>query len=167
MPIVAIYTFLPFALVIGVWVAWSDMKFMKIPNTSVMALWLVWAVVGGGLVLAGILPWQSWAWGFALAAGILALGFVLNAAGALGAGDAKFASAMAPFFVHADLAKVFIFFASCLLGAFAVHRFARALPFVRNATSDWVSWTEKKFPMGLALAGTLILYLLAPLMPLS
>ena len=38
--------FLPFALVIGVWVAWNDMAFMKIPNKAVVALFGVFVVVG-------------------------------------------------------------------------------------------------------------------------
>ncbi len=36
---------LPFALAIGIWVSWSDMKFMKIPNKSVIALLLVWLLI--------------------------------------------------------------------------------------------------------------------------
>ncbi len=38
--------FLPFVLPIALWVAWSDMKFMKIPNKAVLALVAVFAVVG-------------------------------------------------------------------------------------------------------------------------
>ena len=50
--------FLPFVLPICIYVAWSDMKYMKIPNTSVLALVGVFAVVGllalplGGICLA-------------------------------------------------------------------------------------------------------------------
>lgn len=36
--------FLPFALPIAVWVAWSDMKFMRIPNKAVLALTAVFLV---------------------------------------------------------------------------------------------------------------------------
>jgi prepilin peptidase CpaA len=32
------------------------------------------------------------------------------------------------------------------------------VPAFRTAVPDWESWTHKKFPMGLALAGTLIFY---------
>ena len=47
--------FLPFAAVISVWVAISDMSRMKIPNKAVMALFGVYAVVGlaAGWWLAG------------------------------------------------------------------------------------------------------------------
>jgi prepilin peptidase CpaA len=36
------------------------------------------------------------------------------------------------------------------------------VPPLRRALPDWESWNRKDFPMGLALAGTLIFYLLAP-----
>lgn len=147
---------LPFVIAIGIWVSWSDMRFMKIPNKAVIALFAVWFVVGFFLV-----PLQTWGWGWALAAIVLAVGFVSNAISLIGAGDAKFAAAMAPFFVHADIRVVLVLFAACLLGAFTAHRLARLVPPVRRATQDWASWTHKDFPMGLALSGTLIFYILA------
>lgn len=157
---------LPFATAIGIWVSWSDMKFMKIPNYAVLAMLLVWLVVGLIAVLVHILPFQLWLWGWALAAAVLVAGFVLNAGGAVGAGDAKFAAAMAPVFIHADIRFVLGLYAACLLGAFAAHRLARLIPPFRRATADWASWTHADFPMGLALSGTLIFYLLAALRPL-
>jgi len=147
---------LPFVLAIGIWVSWSDMRFMKIPNKAVIALALVWLLVGVFLV-----PVNVWLWGWALAAIVLVAGFVSNAAGLIGAGDAKFAAAMAPFFVNADIKLVLVLFTSCLIGAFAAHRLARMIPAVRSATTEWASWTHKDFPMGLALSGTLIFYILA------
>lgn len=158
---IAALILLPFAAAIGVWVAWSDMKFMKIPNPAVLALLAVWLVVG-----IFVMPLQSWAWGWALATVALVVGFVASSAGLVGAGDAKFASAMAPFFVHADYRAILGLYAACLLGAFAAHRLARLIPPLRRATTEWASWTHKDFPMGLALAGTLIFYLSAKLLPL-
>lgn len=152
---------LPFAAAVGIWVAFSDMKFMKIPNQAVLALLAVWLVVG-----IFVVPLQSWAWGWALGAAMLVAGFIATAAGLVGAGDAKFAAGMAPFFVHADPRFVFGLFAACLLGAFAAHRLVGLIPAFRAATTDWASWTHQKFPMGLALSGTLIFYLLAALLPL-
>jgi prepilin peptidase CpaA len=59
-----------------------------------------------------------------------------------------------------------VLFAACILGAFACHRIARAMPAIRAITPDWASWTHHKFPMGLALAGLLIIYpLAAPILP--
>lgn len=159
-PLAALAFLLP-ALPIGIWVAWSDMKSMKIPNKAVMALAIAFLVIG--LLL---LPLKAWLWALGLGFGVLVVGFVGNAAGLFGAGDAKFAAAMAPFFIGADPRFVAGLFAACLLGAFASHRLAGLIPAFRRATSDWESWTHKDFPMGLALAGTLIFYLLAALMPL-
>jgi prepilin peptidase CpaA len=145
---------------IAVWVAWSDMKFMRIPNTAVLALAGLWLAAGWLVV-----PIGGWAWGMGLALLVLVAGFVANAAGLVGAGDAKFAAAMAPFFTGADPRVVGALFAACLLGAFATHRLARALPAVRARVPDWQSWTRADFPMGLALSGTLVFYLVARLLP--
>ena len=156
----AAIAFLPFALGIGAWVAWSDMKFMKIPNKTMIALLAVWLVVGLGAVGLTGLSLVSWAWGWAFAAIVLVIGFLANALRLVGGGDAKFATAMAPFFVGADWRTVFVLAASCLIGAFVAHRLARSIGAIRRATPDWVSWTSRDFPMGLALAGTLIFHLL-------
>ncbi len=163
-PLAALLLLIP-ALPIGIWVAWSDMKSMKIPNKAVLALGAGFVAVGLGLLLLGLLPFKAFLWALALGGIVLVLGFVGNAAGLFGAGDAKFAAAMAPFFIGADLRFVLGLFAACLLGAFASHRLARLIPAFRTATADWASWTHKDFPMGLALSGTLIFYLLAAVMP--
>ena len=151
-------TLLPVALAIGIWVSWSDMKFMKIPNKAVMALAAVWVVVG-----LFVVPFDLWLWGLAFGAAALVVTFLATMAGLIGAGDAKFAAAMAPFFVTADPRFVAALFAACLLGAFVGHRSMRLITPFRTATADWASWTHKDFPMGLALSGTLIFYLATPL----
>ncbi|MDB5660623.1 MAG: hypothetical protein JWS10_3238 [Cypionkella sp.] len=159
-PYVAL-AFLPFCFAIAIWASWSDMKFMKIPNKAGAAMLILWLVLG--LIMV---PFNLWLWGWALAVCVLVAGFILNAGGAVGAGDAKFAAAMAPVFIHADLRFVLGLYAACLLGAFAAHRLVGFAPAFRAATPDWQSWTHKDFPMGLALSGTLIFYLLAALLPL-
>lgn len=150
-------SFLPFALPIAIWVSWSDMKFMKIPNNAVMALTTVWLIVG-----FLVMPLESWAWGWALLVIVLAIGFVANMISLIGAGDAKFAAAMAPFFVVADWRYALGLFAACLVAAFIIHRVARRIPALKSLTTTWVSWTNKDFPMGLALSGTLIFFLAVP-----
>jgi len=148
--------FLPFVLPICIWVAWSDMKFMKIPNKAVLALLGVFLIVG---LIA--LPFTGYLWRLPHIVVILAIGFVANMAGLLGAGDAKFAAAMAPFVALGDAVLFMYLFAAALLAAFAVHRIFRAIPAVRRATPQWASWTSRKFPMGLALGSSLAFYLLA------
>ncbi len=157
--------FFPFIIAIGIWVSWSDMKFMKIPNKAVLALLAVWLVIGLLAVAVTPLPIKAWAFGWALAAVVLVLGFIANAAGLIGAGDAKFAAAMAPFFIGGNLRLIVALYAACLLGAFAAHRLARAIPAFRRASADWASWTNKDFPMGLALSGTVIFYFFAQFLP--
>ncbi len=147
--------FLPLVLPICIWVAWSDMKFMRIPNLANYALALVWLVLGLFLV-----PLADWAWGLGLGLAVLVVGFLANLTRLVGAGDAKFAAAMAPFFLGTSWNVVYILLASCLLGAFAAHRTMRAVGPFRSATPDWASWTDAKFPMGLALAGALALCLI-------
>jgi prepilin peptidase CpaA len=140
---------------VAVWAAASDLARMKIPNLSVLAMLAIWTLLGPLL-----LPWQVWLWGYALAGMTLIVTFVLFALGPVGAGDAKFGAAMAPFFVGADVREVFLLLSACLLGAVVVHRLARAVPAVRRATPEWQSWTvPKDFPVGLALAGMVIIYL--------
>jgi prepilin peptidase CpaA len=70
---------------------------------------------------------------------------------------------MGLFVARTDALLVLVLFAAILLGAFTTHRLARALPPVRRMTPDWESWTRARdFPMGLALSGTLVIYLLLP-----
>ncbi|MFZ1727400.1 MAG: prepilin peptidase [Albidovulum sp.] len=142
------------ALPVCAWVAWSDLKTMKIPNKSVMVLIAIYAVVG-----LLVIPFEPWAWRWLNFIVVLAIGFILNAVANVGAGDAKFAAAAAPFIKAAHAPWVLPLFAAFLLGAFAAHRLLRALPFVRRMAPDWVSWTRKDFPMGLALVGTFLTYL--------
>jgi prepilin peptidase CpaA len=140
---------------VAFWAAWSDLKFMRIPNAAVLALAAVF-LVAGPLALS----WPDYLWRLAHLPAVLAAGFVLNLAGAVGAGDAKFAAAMAPFFALADAAAALMLLAVVMLAAFAAHRLARALPAARRAAPDWASWTAgREFPMGLALSGTLMAYL--------
>jgi len=146
--------FLPFALPVCIWAAWSDLKFMKIPNKAVIALVAVFLVIG---LIA--MPIADYPWRFLHVLVVLAAGFALNMIGAVGAGDAKFAAAMAAFVPLADLRLVLVLFSAVLLAAFATHRLFRTLPAMRARTPDWKSWSVADFPMGLALGGTLVFYL--------
>jgi prepilin peptidase CpaA len=147
-------------LPIAIWVAWSDMKTMKIPNKAVVALFLVWVALGWLTV-----TWKMWGLGLALGAFVMVVGFVMNAVRLIGAGDAKFAAVMAPFFIGATPMFLLGLTSSCLLAAFVGHRIARRIPAVRAATPDWQSWDRRDFPMGLALAGMLVIYHLAKFWP--
>ncbi|MBE9639876.1 prepilin peptidase [Salipiger mangrovisoli] len=147
--------FLPPVLVVCLWVCFTDMKYMRILNKSVIALAAIFVVLG-----PFVLPLGEYGWRLVQMLAVLVAGIALNAGGAVGAGDAKFAAAAAPFIHLGDLRFVMALFAATLLGAFASHRIMRATP-LRKLAPDWKSWeTGSRFPMGLALAGTLVLYLL-------
>lgn len=158
----AALAFLPFVVPIGLWVAWNDMKHMKIPNKAVAALLVVFLLVG-----PLVLPFETYLWRWVHFAVVLAIGFVLNLMRLVGAGDAKFAAAMAPFIAVQDLVPLMWLFAGVVLAAYVTHRGLRAVPAVQRATPDWTSWQRRRdFPMGLALGPTLIFYVALPLLPL-
>ena len=146
--------FLPFVLPITIWVTWSDMATMKIPNKAVLVLLVVFIVVG---LIA--LPFEDYIWRYAHFGVVLVAGFVLNTVGAVGAGDAKYAAAMAPFIALQDVMFFCFILAAAIIAAFVLHRVARGTK-IREMFPDWESWTNKKFPMGMALAPALMFYLL-------
>lgn len=146
--------FLPFVLPLCLYVAWSDLRTMKIPNRAVVTLLAIFVVVG---LIA--LPLPEYPWRLANGFMVLAIGFVLNMARAFGAGDAKFCAAAAPFIDPADLTLVVIIFTSTLLATWLTHRLAKHSALHKLAPS-WKSWsTGRDFPMGFALGGALAIYL--------
>ena len=147
--------FLPFALPICLYVAFTDLKSMKITNQAVLLLAAAFVVIG-----LFALPLAEYGWRLAQMIGVLLIGMVLNAARAVGAGDAKFAAAAAPFVAPADLGVIIIFFTATLLAAFLTHRIAKYTP-LRRIAPDWQSWGRGwDFPMGLALGPALAIYLI-------
>lgn len=134
------------------------MRSMRIPNWSVYSLVAVFAVVG---LIA--LPMDVWAWRWTHLVVMLVIGIAANAGGVMGAGDAKFIAAAAPFVALGDLSTICYILAAALLAGFAVHRIAKHSP-IRRMVPDWESWaTGRRFPMGLPLGAALICYLAAPL----
>jgi prepilin peptidase CpaA len=116
-------------------------------------LFLVFA--GAGLFA---LPFDAYLWRYVHLIIVLVAGIALNAGGAMGAGDAKFAAAAAPFIHVGDLRLLMALFAANILAAFLAHRLAKHTP-LRKIAPHWKSWSHPKFPMGMALGGTLALYL--------
>lgn len=151
---------LPVLLPIALWVTWSDLKFMKIPNTAVLATFAAWVVLGWPAV-----GMEGWLWGFAILGITLVCTFIGNLAGLFGAGDAKFAAAIAPVFVFGDWMVILTLYVVCSIAALLAHRVMRSIPAVRQATPDWKSWTSNKFPFGMALSAMVVFYLLAAFLP--
>ncbi len=146
--------FLPFVAPIALWVAWTDLKWMKIKNTAVLALVAVYLVIG---LLA--LPFETWAWGWLSLAVVLVVGFVMTSAGLMGAGDAKFAAAMAPFIALGDLTLFLMLLGLIVIVSFVGHRVFRASRFAEQWAPGWESWRRREFPMGLALGPALLTYI--------
>jgi prepilin peptidase CpaA len=147
--------FLPFVLPICFYVAFTDMAQMRITNPSVILLALVFVMLGFFWM-----PFDAYLWRLGVMVIVLILGILLNAAGALGAGDAKFAAAAAPYFSLGDLRLLMAIFTLTLLSAVIAHRGAKYTP-LRKLAPLWDSWEQgKKFPMGLALGPTLAIYLI-------
>ncbi|RLK11433.1 prepilin peptidase [Ruegeria conchae] len=171
-PAAAAAWFLPFVLPICFYVAFTDMREMRIKNHAVMALLVVYLVVG----LFVLPPWSGewlpgtfgpvtvklplYAWQLLHIVVVLIVGIILNAAGIMGAGDAKFCAAAAAFIWASDFMWVFIILSATLLGAFCSHRLAKHTR-LRQIAPHWDSWDRgKQFPMGLTLAGSLVAYLI-------
>lgn len=147
--------FLPFVLPICFYVAFTDLAHMKITNKAVLVLGAVFVLLGP-FVLSSF---DLYLWRLLQILVVLVIGVALNAAGTMGAGDAKFMAAAAPFVAVGDLKLLLVLFAVLLLAALITHRLARMSP-LRRLAPDWVSWSQgKRFPMGLALGPTLALYL--------
>lgn len=147
--------FLPAVLPICLFVAWYDLRHMKILNKANLALLAAFAVIG---LIA--LPFGEYLWRYLHLVVALIVGMVLNAGRIIGAGDAKFLAAAAPFVALPDIAFVALLLAACLLIGLGLHRLAAITP-LRKLAPNWKSWTEKgRFPMGFPLGATLILYLL-------
>jgi prepilin peptidase CpaA len=147
--------FLPFVLPICFYVMFTDMAQMRITNQAVVVLAGVFVLIG----LFAMPSLESYGWRLSHLAVMLLVGIALNAGGVMGAGDAKFIAAAAPFVALEDARTVIALLAATLLAAYVTHRFAKHTP-LRRLAPDWVSWDKgKKFPMGLALGATLALYL--------
>lgn len=146
--------FLPFVVPICLYVMYTDLSRMKITNRANLALAAVFVAVG--LI---VLPFDEYLWRLAGMVIVLFVGIILNAAGVMGAGDSKFIAAAAPFVALGDLVLLTFIFTASLLAAVVTHRTIK-MTRLRNLAPDWTSWEQgKKFPMGLALGPTLIIYL--------
>ncbi|CUH75690.1 prepilin peptidase [Tropicibacter naphthalenivorans] len=144
-----------FLVPICLYVSFTDMKALRIPNHAVMAMFVIYVIVG-----FFALPLDAYLWRYVHLIVALVAGMALNAGGAMGAGDAKFIAAAAPFIHLGDLRFLVVMFAATLLASFFGHRIARHSP-LRKLAPGWESWSSgKRFPMGLPLGGALAIYLL-------
>lgn len=149
---VAAVFFLPVA-VVCFFVTWTDLRFMRIKDHSVLTLIAIYVVLG-----FVVMPFDMWTGGLLRMAVVFALALLFWMGGAMGGGDAKFITAAAPFVMPADLPTVAMILMAGLLGGFATHRLVRASSLTALAPK-WRSWRVKRFPAGLVLGSTLTAYI--------
>ncbi|SDN48577.1 prepilin peptidase CpaA [Lutimaribacter pacificus] len=153
-PDIAALVLLLLAAPVCAWVAYTDLRAMRIRNVAVYTLFGLFVVAGPFLM-----PLSDYGWQLTHMPILLAAGIVVNAAGLAGAGDAKFVAAAGPYLWAADLQVLIVIFMANLLAAFVTHRAAKHSG-LRRLAPDWASWSAGwKFPMGLSLSGTLLIYL--------
>jgi len=147
--------FLAAVLPLSLYAGLSDLRTMTIPN------WISIALIVAFIVIAPFfLPFETVLWRLGAAFGVLAIGFVLNAMGTLGGGDAKYLAAITPYISLQDAPSFLFIFAIALLGTLLVHRIAMRIGPLRRATSDWASWSAgRNFPMGTSIAAAIIAFL--------
>lgn len=171
-PAVAAAWFLPFVLPICLYVAFTDLRDMLIKNHAVIALALVFVVVGFIALPPWSTPWIAgsiggvsfslppYLWQLFHIVVVLILGIIFNAAGVMGAGDAKFLAAASPFIWVGDFRVITVILMATTLAAFVTHRLVKHTR-LRQIAPNWESWTRgKQFPMGFALGGSLAIYLI-------
>lgn len=149
--------FLILILLPMLYAAWSDLRFMSIPNEVSLLLLGLFVVsapflvglpdMGGRMIIAVVL---------------LVIGIMLNALRLIGGGDVKLLSA-GILFVDPSIDHVSLFFqvlGMMSLSGVIVHRGLAYLPPVSKAVPEWSSWGERgKFPFGLSIAASVIFYL--------
>ena len=137
---------------ICLYVMYTDLAQMRIPNYAVLALIAVFLVVG-----PFVLPFTDYLWRFVHFAVVLGIGIVVNATMGVGAGDCKFAAAMAPFVALADWQTVVMLYVITSLTLVVVHLLLRKITPIAAAArnAEWVSFTKERgaiLPLGVALA---------------
>lgn len=139
------------------WIAWSDLARMKIPNMAVLGVLAIFVLVGPLVLSIG-----DWGWRLLHFPPVLLLVFLLSQAGVMGAGDAKALAALAPYVALVDALAVLLILAVCMVGGLILHRVARRIGPLRRATPTWESWRDAAFPMGLSISAAMLIYVLVP-----
>jgi len=153
------YIFLAVATPFALWSAWSDLKFMKIPNILVM-------LMTGAFVISGaiLLPFDIFLWRLIGGLMVLVVGFGMFSLGGIGGGDAKFAAAMALFIDHTHIPSFLLELSLFALIGVILHKIIGKLGFMDPITDNWESWRIEKtskvknFPLGLGMSSALIFY---------
>ena len=153
-------TFLIFVAPLCIYVAWNDLRAMKIPTWSTEALAIVFVVLG-----IFVMPFTDYLWRYVHFSLVLVIAILANAVGAMGAGDSKFLASAAPFVALDDTRFVLMLLGSGMLAGLLIYRTAKAIPALRNLVPNWESWAQgKRFAIGFPMGAVLIVYLAIPLL---
>ncbi|MBO9474399.1 MULTISPECIES: prepilin peptidase [unclassified Shimia] len=125
------------ALPICLYIFYADMKFKRISNKAVWALFAVFVVAG-----LCTLPLMEMAWRFANYAVVFAILFLMWMLRQMGAGDVKMAAVAALFVDRADAADALWLAFACLIAATFATLIVRFSP-LRNLAPDWAAWRLK------------------------
>ncbi|WP_235962512.1 A24 family peptidase [Jannaschia marina] len=143
-------------LPVTLWVIWTDLLTMKIRNGAVLAMLAIFVVAG-----LFVMPLSDYAWRYLHFVVMLVICFGLTMTIGMGAGDAKYIAAVAPFVALPDVSAVALLYAVwsviLLLGMFVARRSGA----LRRAKPDWIWFAEDRkgyVPFGLALAPTVSSY---------
>ncbi len=159
MPEYAPWAFFLIALPFGLIATYTDLRYMKILNTTVIGLTIAFVITG-----VIFLPFTEYL--LRLLAGFLVLvaTFLLFQIGAIGGGDAKFAAAMAMFVQRHEVLSFLLILSIITLLVVSIHWLVGKLSFAKPLTDKWDSWSDdRKFPMGFGFGLSLIYYLAVPL----
>lgn len=126
-------------------VACNDLKYMKIPNWTVITMIVIFVVLG-----FIVLPLNVFLWRFAGLVVALIAGFILSAMKMMGAGDAKFMAAAALFVSPLDAGYVVIMLALMGTGRLAFASHCRGLVCRENAARMGKLAAQARIPDGAA-----------------
>lgn len=128
--------FLPFVLPIFLYTFFVDMKYKKIGNLTVWALFVVFVAVG-----ALTMPFGDFLWRFSHYAVVFVIGLAMWFMGQVGAGDVKFAAVLALYVHVGDIRLMLVIAAAALLSALVTTLLARWTPLSRLAP-HWAAWAQ-------------------------
>ncbi len=149
--IVALVAMIP----LMVYVMWSDLRELRIPNWTVLAVLGVFVVTG----LWG-LPFETFLWRLAHGVIFLLIGFSIYAfgRGKIGGGDMKLIAVLVPFVAGAHALFVLLTYVIVTFVALVFHRLVRAR--LKGRQTGWIAFDQKiYFPVGLILGLTILIYL--------
>ena len=149
--LVALAAMLPLML----YVMWSDLKSLRIPNWVVLAVLSVFVATG----IWG-LPFETFLWRLAHGLIFLAVGFAVFAVGRgkVGGGDMKLVAALVPFVAGAHALLILVIYTVVTFAGLFVHRLIRA--YLRGRQTGWLAFDQKiYFPVGVILGVTILIYL--------